>query len=90
MKHIYSITDSSDGSLLTTIATETKCATKLASIKKNTDRIWYAASNDGEETLSKSDIELIDNTVNGDWLEIFEALLKTSNTDYELVTVTEI
>ena len=90
MNEIYSILDGSDGKVLLTIATQKKCATALTSIKKNTDRIWYANSNDGKASLSSSDITLLDTAINGDWNEIFEALLKIASINYTILTVTEI
>jgi len=85
MSHIYNITDSSDGSLLLTIETETKCATKLASIKKNADRIWYR--NEDREPLSPSDKEVVDNTVNGDWVEIFSNIATLMGVEYTKANV---
>ena len=89
MKNIYNITDSSDGDTLITIATNTQGTLRLSKIKKNTDKIWYAAST-GESILSIAEENIADSTKNGDWNEIFEALLKADDIDYELVTITEI
>jgi len=85
---IYNITDSSDGSLLLTIETEKKCKTALTSIKKNTDRIWYI--NEEREPLSPTDKAVVDNTTNGDWVEIFHNLAKLMGIEYKQAAVEEI
>ena len=82
MGYIYNITDSSDGTLLLTIETTKKCKTALASIKKNTDRIWYK-NEEGELPLSVSDQQVVDDTINGDWVEIFHNLMGLMGIEYQ-------
>ncbi len=88
MAHIYNITDSSDGSLLVTIATSVKCKTILAKTKKDTDTLWYK-NQDETELLTPTEIGIITETVNADWVEIFEVMLK-DKIDYTVMTVEEV
>lgn len=90
-KKLYNITDSSDGSLLLTIETPTECKEELVSIKKRADDIWYKnEEQDEDDTLNEADQEIVDNTVNGDWVEIFHNLMVSANIDYEQSQVEDI
>ena len=87
---IYNITDSSDGKLLLTIEVGVPLPELLKHIKATTEKLWYAASSDGLDTLTTEETEIIDTTVNGDWVEIFEVLLKQNKIGYEIINIEEI
>ena len=91
MSNIYNITDSQDGKTLFTIGTDTnERDDQLSAIKTQTDKIWYSSTTGASDTLSKQEKSILDSTINGDWNEIFEALLRKNDIMYKIVNIKKI
>jgi predicted RNA-binding protein len=90
MKTIFNITDSSDTDcLLVTIEANKLAKDTIKKVKAETEKLWYK-NQDEAELLTKAEIGVIMETVNGDWVEIFEVLLKDNNVDYIVADVVEV
>ena len=88
--NIYTIQDESDGSELLSISTDSQRQI-LTKLKAQTDKIWYALENaEDYGKLPRSYREAEQTTVNGDWVEIFIALLNQRDISYKVVTINTI
>ncbi len=87
MNFTYDIKDTSNGMTLLFIQTELECAEPLKAIKSTTEKLWYDYSEEPSDyQLTEEELDIVESTVNGDWVEIFERLLVINHIAYKVIT----